>query len=75
MPNGPVLSPGIAQFATTYEDPSTLDATAIRVDHTMGNFTLFGRYNHAPSRGTRALVLAQHDHREQLLERQLHRRD
>ncbi len=52
LPNGPDLSFGIAQFATSYEDPSTLDATAIRVDHTMGKFTLFGRYNHAPSQST-----------------------
>ena len=50
--NGPVLSQDIAQFATTYEDPSSLDATAFRVDHTAGSFTFFGRYNHAPSVAT-----------------------
>lgn len=52
LPNGPVLSPGIAQFGYTYEDPSTLDAAALRLDHTMGNFTLFGRYSHSPSQST-----------------------
>ena len=52
LPNGKLLSPGIAQFATSYEDPSRLDTTAIRIDHTAGDFTLFGRYSHAPSEAT-----------------------
>lgn len=52
LPNGPVLSPGIAQFGHTYEDPSTLNASSLRIDHTMGAFTLFGRYSHSPSQST-----------------------
>jgi outer membrane receptor protein involved in Fe transport len=59
LPNGPEAAGGIAQFAASFSSPSTLDATSIRVDHTVSHkLTLFGRYNHAPSdtveRGTNA---------------------
>ena len=34
----------------SYSDPSSLDATSIRVDHHLtSKITLFARYNHAPS--------------------------
>jgi Carboxypeptidase regulatory-like domain/TonB-dependent Receptor Plug Domain len=57
MPNGPNrinpmtgLPNGLAQFSASFSDPSTLNATSIRVDHTVGSkLTLFGRYNYAPS--------------------------
>lgn len=51
LPNGPNLSNGFAEFATGYSNSSTLNATSIRIDHTVNNrLVLFGRYNSAPSR-------------------------
>ena len=48
--NGPDLGNGLAEFSASYADPSTLDATSLRLDHTVGSrLTLFGRYNFAPS--------------------------
>jgi hypothetical protein len=50
IPNGPALGPGMAQFNAGYSNPSSLDATSIRVDHVLtSRMTLFGRYNYAPS--------------------------
>jgi hypothetical protein len=41
---------GLAQYVATYSNPSSLDATSIRIDHTFTpNFTVFGRYNTVPS--------------------------
>jgi len=50
LPNGPVGVNGFAPFIASFSNPSTLNATSIRIDHT-GNSKLsfFGRYNHAPS--------------------------
>jgi len=51
IPNGRDLAGGFAEFSASYSDPSNLDATSIRVDHTLGpRLTLFGRYNRAPSK-------------------------
>jgi hypothetical protein len=50
IPNGRVLANGFAELSASYSDPSTVDATAIRIDHAFNdNLTLFGRYNYAPS--------------------------
>jgi len=50
IPNGATLATELAQFSTSYSNPSTLNATSIRIDHTFnGKLTLFGRYNNAPS--------------------------
>lgn len=50
LPTGPDLVSGLAQYAASYSNSSSLDATSIRVDHTIsGKMTVFGRYNHAPS--------------------------
>ncbi len=56
MPNGPEIldssgnPTGQAEFNSSFSDPSSLNATSIRVDHTIANhFTLFGRYAYAPS--------------------------
>jgi hypothetical protein len=50
LPNGRDLGNGLAEFAASYSNPSTLNATSIRIDHTINSkVTLFGRYNHAPS--------------------------
>lgn len=54
LPNGRVLANGFAEFTASYSDSQRLDATSIRIDHAAGNrFTLFGRYNIAPSHGER----------------------
>src|SRR5262249_630691 len=50
IPNGPALGGNLAPFAASYSDPSSLDATGIRIDHTVSSkLTLFGRYNYSPS--------------------------
>ncbi len=51
LPNGPEKGASkLARFSASYSNPSTLDATSIRVDHTVSNrLTLFARYNSAPS--------------------------
>jgi len=50
LPNGKDLGNGLAEFQAGYSDPSSLDATSLRVDHKINNkFMLFGRYNDAPS--------------------------
>ena len=50
LPNGATLTNGFSEFAASYSDPSTLNATSIRLDHTIGTkLILFGRYNYAPS--------------------------
>jgi hypothetical protein len=48
--NGAELGSGLAQFDASYSDPSSLDATSIRIDHAISSrVNLFGRYNHSPS--------------------------
>jgi Carboxypeptidase regulatory-like domain len=52
LPNGMPVSPTsyTAPFTGGYSNPGTLNATSIRVDHNFGDrFSLFGRYNYAPS--------------------------
>jgi len=55
IPNGPNrvvngVPNGLAEFSASFSTPSTLDATSIRIDHTLNDrLTLFGRYNYAPS--------------------------
>lgn len=49
-PNGVDLGNGFADFSAPYSNPSSLDATSIRIDHAVNSkLTIFGRYNHAPS--------------------------
>jgi Carboxypeptidase regulatory-like domain/TonB-dependent Receptor Plug Domain len=56
VPNGRDLGNGLAEFSAAYSDPSNLDATSIRIDHTFSSrLTLFGRYNKAPSETTSRL--------------------
>jgi hypothetical protein len=51
LPNGPAAASGLAPFSASYSNPSELDAVSLRLDHVTGSrLTLFGRYNHAPSR-------------------------
>ena len=51
-----ITIPCQAPFTVAYSNPSSLDATSIRVDHSLGRrVSLFARYNHAPSQsGTRS---------------------
>jgi hypothetical protein len=58
LPTGPLLDPTcdnitnpcLANLTAAYSDPSVLNATSIRIDHTIaGKINLFARYNHAPS--------------------------
>jgi hypothetical protein len=47
-PSGPV--PCDAQFNASYSNPTTLNATSLRVDHKLNDrISIFGRYNYAPS--------------------------
>jgi hypothetical protein len=40
----------VARFTGTYSNASSLDATSIRIDQSLGNrFSIFGRYDNAPS--------------------------
>src|SRR5262245_7991824 len=56
LPNGPDTTRGLAQFSASYSDPSRLNATSVRVDHTFApSQTMFGRYNYAPSRASSRL--------------------
>jgi outer membrane receptor protein involved in Fe transport len=56
-PNGPdtVIDPVTgnalaSQFASTYSDPATLNATSLRIDHNItSKINIFGRYNYSPS--------------------------
>jgi hypothetical protein len=48
--NGSELGNGLGQFNASYTDPSSLDATSIRVDQAINSkTTLFGRYDYSPS--------------------------
>jgi hypothetical protein len=48
--NGPELGKGLAQFNAGVSDPSSLDATSIRMDQSIHSKTaIFGRYDYSPS--------------------------
>lgn len=48
--NGGPLGTGLAQFNSSYSNPSTLDAYSIRLDHIVNSkLNIFGRYNYSPS--------------------------
>ena len=51
LPDGPVNSDGLtASLTVGYSDPTSLNATSLRVDHTINHhLNIFGQYNHAPS--------------------------
>jgi len=51
MPNGPAAADDFtAKFTGTYSNEATLNATGLRIDHTISDrFSIFGRYNYAPS--------------------------
>jgi hypothetical protein len=58
LPSGPpidpacdnIASPCLANLTVAYSNPSVINATSIRVDHSIADkINLFARYNHAPS--------------------------
>lgn len=56
VPNGPDFIDaagrvtGLSEFSASFSNPSTLNATSIRIDHSIGDkLVVFGRFNHAPS--------------------------
>ncbi len=55
LPNGRDLGNGLAEFSASFSDPSTLNATSIRIDESVGSkVRLFGRYARTPAqRNTR----------------------
>ncbi len=49
-PNGVTKANGLAAFSASFSNPTSLNATSIRLDGVVNDkLTLFGRYNHAPS--------------------------
>ena len=59
-----ITTPCLANLTAAYSNPSSLNATSIRIDHNLNNkITLFARYNHAPSdNATRFWEELAHDH-------------
>lgn len=52
LPTSPAFAndPTTAPYQASFSNPSTLNATSFRIDHTVSDrLTLFGRYNYAPS--------------------------
>jgi hypothetical protein len=52
LPNGRILTNGAAEFASGFSNPSTIDATSIRIDHNFKQMNLFVRYNYSPTNTT-----------------------
>lgn len=49
-PTGPDRANGFAEFAASFSNPTTLNATGLRIDHTVNSkLAFFGRINNAPS--------------------------
>jgi len=50
VPNGRGFANGLATYSASYSDPASLNATSVRLDHSINSkLSLFGRYSHAPS--------------------------
>jgi hypothetical protein len=72
LPTGPPIDPTcdnittacMANLSAVWSNPSTLNATSIRIDHNVNSrVTLFARYNHAPSYdGFRTWEEVEYDH-------------
>jgi len=48
-PAQPDLGNGIAEFNASFSNAATLDAYSLRIDHRIGKWAIFGRYNYSPS--------------------------
>ena len=50
LPTGPDRANGFAEFAASFSNPTTLNATSLRIDHTLNSrLTFFARFSTAPS--------------------------
>jgi hypothetical protein len=50
IPTGPDQLNGLAEYAASYSNPTNLNASSIRIDHTFNNkLNMFARFNYAPS--------------------------
>lgn len=50
IPNGTTFASGFAEFSGSYSDPSTLDATSLRIDQMLAApLSIFGRFDYSPS--------------------------
>ncbi len=50
LPNGPAVGTEGAYFTASYSTPNNMDSISLRMDHHFNSkYSLFGRYNHAPS--------------------------
>jgi outer membrane receptor protein involved in Fe transport len=50
IPNGAMLANGLQNFTGSFTNPSSLDATSLRIDYAASKrWSMFGRYNYAPS--------------------------
>src|ERR1700741_1468455 len=57
-PTGPALANNFAEFSSGFSNPSSFDATSLRIDHHVNpRLILFGRYNHAPSESIQRGIL------------------
>lgn len=58
-PTGPALANNFAEFASGFSNPSSFDATSLRIDHHISpNLIVFARYNHAPSESIQRGILS-----------------
>lgn len=58
-PTGPALTNNFAEFAAGFSNPSSFDATSLRIDHHVSpTLILFGRYNNSPSESLQRGVLS-----------------
>jgi hypothetical protein len=71
LPTGPpiapcdnITNPCMANLSADFSDPSNINATSIRIDHSVNSkISLLARYNHAPSYDTfRAWEQVEYDH-------------
>lgn len=50
LPNREDAGNGFGRFAATFSNPQKLDATSLRIDHSLNDrINIFGRFNYAPS--------------------------
>jgi Carboxypeptidase regulatory-like domain/TonB dependent receptor len=57
LPTGPATAGNFAPAVASFSNPSTLNATSIRIDHIVkSRLSLFGRYNHAPSESSQRAI-------------------
>ena len=63
LPNDQTVTPGVytSPFTGNYASRATLNATSLRIDHAFNDrFSIFGRYNYAPSQIGGPAVQSQH---------------